>query len=210
MTSSSHVWFPDLGDEIWDLEGAGIFSIFPLGEKIRLNILAEDGGAGLGFTELCIVMEEMSRACAAVALSFTTHSNLSVNQIARNGSEKQKSKYLPKVFHPLEVKEKLDFTQQIFPTDFVYLLLRLKNMVRARRQDRYNRANSLKNSPKVRHPRYRVVTSKPLIFSCQNNHIWREIAPQKFERWRPHRILKPGQCTLHSVMIFKPFPLCFS
>ncbi|GBO17518.1 Isovaleryl-CoA dehydrogenase, mitochondrial, partial [Araneus ventricosus] len=97
MASSSHVWFPDLCDEIWDLKGAGIFSIFPLGEKIRLNILDEDGGAGLGFTELCIVMEEMSRACAAVALSFTTHSNLSVNQIARNGSEKQKSKYLPKL-----------------------------------------------------------------------------------------------------------------
>ncbi|GBN77919.1 hypothetical protein AVEN_210386-1 [Araneus ventricosus] len=39
MASSSHVWFPDLGDEIWDLKGAGIFSIFPLGEKIRLNVL---------------------------------------------------------------------------------------------------------------------------------------------------------------------------
>ncbi|GBM45427.1 hypothetical protein AVEN_56270-1 [Araneus ventricosus] len=54
MTDSSHVWTPDLGDklsdplgdkfgdlgdEIWDLKGAGIFSIFPLGEKIRLNVL---------------------------------------------------------------------------------------------------------------------------------------------------------------------------
>ncbi|GBM86358.1 hypothetical protein AVEN_159198-1 [Araneus ventricosus] len=38
MASSNHVWFPDLGDfgdEIWDLKGAGIFSIFLLGEKIR-------------------------------------------------------------------------------------------------------------------------------------------------------------------------------
>ncbi|GBN18931.1 hypothetical protein AVEN_79252-1 [Araneus ventricosus] len=35
MASSSHVWFPDLGDELWDLKGAGIFSIFLLGEKIR-------------------------------------------------------------------------------------------------------------------------------------------------------------------------------
>ncbi|GBO12726.1 hypothetical protein AVEN_265360-1 [Araneus ventricosus] len=52
MTSSSHVWFPDLGaklgdkvgdfgDKIWDLKGAGIFSIFPLGEKIRLNVLED-------------------------------------------------------------------------------------------------------------------------------------------------------------------------
>ncbi|GBM75181.1 hypothetical protein AVEN_99574-1 [Araneus ventricosus] len=46
MARSSHVWFPDLGDhfgdkfgdfddEIWGLKGAGIFSIFLLGEKIR-------------------------------------------------------------------------------------------------------------------------------------------------------------------------------
>ncbi|GBM93673.1 hypothetical protein AVEN_42602-1 [Araneus ventricosus] len=43
MTGSSHVWTPDLGDhlsdkigdEIWDLKGAGIFSISLLGEKIR-------------------------------------------------------------------------------------------------------------------------------------------------------------------------------
>ncbi|GBM87098.1 hypothetical protein AVEN_194092-1 [Araneus ventricosus] len=34
MTSSSHVWFPDLGNEIWDIKGAGIFSIFLLGENI--------------------------------------------------------------------------------------------------------------------------------------------------------------------------------
>ncbi|GBN19973.1 hypothetical protein AVEN_149227-1 [Araneus ventricosus] len=43
MTSSSHVWFPDLGakfgDEIWDLKGAGIFSISLLAEEIRLNVL---------------------------------------------------------------------------------------------------------------------------------------------------------------------------
>ncbi|GBN40215.1 hypothetical protein AVEN_231467-1 [Araneus ventricosus] len=39
MTNSSQVWTPDfgdhLGDEIWDLKGAGIFSISLLGEKIR-------------------------------------------------------------------------------------------------------------------------------------------------------------------------------
>ncbi|GBM32265.1 hypothetical protein AVEN_275033-1 [Araneus ventricosus] len=42
MTDSSHVWTPDLGDfgdEIWDLKGAGIFSISLLAEEIRLNVL---------------------------------------------------------------------------------------------------------------------------------------------------------------------------
>ncbi|GBM39117.1 hypothetical protein AVEN_162636-1 [Araneus ventricosus] len=40
-------WTPDLGDhfgnkfgdEIWDLKGAGIFSISLLGQEIRLNVL---------------------------------------------------------------------------------------------------------------------------------------------------------------------------
>ncbi|GBN25720.1 hypothetical protein AVEN_259455-1 [Araneus ventricosus] len=45
MTDSSHVWTPDLGDkfgdEIWDLKGAGIFSISLLAEEIRLNVLED-------------------------------------------------------------------------------------------------------------------------------------------------------------------------
>lgn len=43
------------------------------------------------------MLEELSRVSAAIALSYGAHSNLCVNQIARNGNEKQKAKYLPKV-----------------------------------------------------------------------------------------------------------------
>jgi acyl-CoA dehydrogenase len=39
----------------------------------------------------------MSRASAAVGLSYGAHSNLCVNQIRRNGNEAQKRKYLPKL-----------------------------------------------------------------------------------------------------------------
>src|SRR3974377_396813 len=42
-------------------------------------------------------MEEMSRASAAVGLSYGAHSNLCVNQIRRNGTEAQKRKCLPKL-----------------------------------------------------------------------------------------------------------------
>src|SRR4026209_1822407 len=42
-------------------------------------------------------MEEISRASAAVGLSYGAHSNLCVNQLRRNGSEQQKKKYLPKL-----------------------------------------------------------------------------------------------------------------
>ena len=39
----------------------------------------------------------MSRASAAIALSYGAHSNLCVNQISRHGTEEQKAKFLPKV-----------------------------------------------------------------------------------------------------------------
>jgi hypothetical protein len=57
---------------------------------------ADYGGMGMGYTEHCIVMEELSRASGSVALSYGAHSNLCVNQISRNGNEAQKKKYLPK------------------------------------------------------------------------------------------------------------------
>lgn len=56
------------------------------------------GGSELGYFEHCLIMEEMSRASGAIALSYGAHSNLCVNQFNRNASEEQKEKYLPKVF----------------------------------------------------------------------------------------------------------------
>lgn len=43
------------------------------------------------------LLQELSRASGSVALSYGAHSNLCINQIVRNGSEAQKSKYLPKL-----------------------------------------------------------------------------------------------------------------
>ncbi|CAH1793946.1 unnamed protein product [Owenia fusiformis] len=58
---------------------------------------AKYGGSECGYMEHVIVMEEMSRASAAIALSYGAHSNLCVNQIVRNGSDAQRDKYLPKL-----------------------------------------------------------------------------------------------------------------
>jgi len=55
------------------------------------------GGAGLGYLEHCVAMEEISRASGSVGLSYGAHSNLCVNQINRNGNDAQKKKYLPKL-----------------------------------------------------------------------------------------------------------------
>ena len=62
-----------------------------------ITVEEEHGGAGLGYVEHAIAMEEVSRASASVALSYGAHSNLCVNQIRRNGSEDQKRRYLPKL-----------------------------------------------------------------------------------------------------------------
>ncbi len=62
-----------------------------------ITVEEEWGGAGLGYLEHCLAMEEVSRASASVGLSYGAHSNLCVNQICRNGSEEQKRRYLPKL-----------------------------------------------------------------------------------------------------------------
>jgi isovaleryl-CoA dehydrogenase len=54
-----------------------------------------DGGLGLGYLEHVVACEEVSRASAAIGLSYGAHSNLCVNQIRRWGSPEQKAKYLP-------------------------------------------------------------------------------------------------------------------
>jgi isovaleryl-CoA dehydrogenase len=64
---------------------------------LGLTVSEEYGGAQLGYLAHVVAMEEISRASAAVGLSFGAHSNLCVNQLHRNGSPAQKVKYLPKL-----------------------------------------------------------------------------------------------------------------
>lgn len=68
-----------------------------MGKLGLLGITVEQqyGGAGMGYLQHAIVMEEISRACAAIGLSYGAHSNLCVNQIYRFGTDKQRHKYLP-------------------------------------------------------------------------------------------------------------------
>jgi isovaleryl-CoA dehydrogenase len=69
------------------------------GELGVLGVTVEEewGGAGMGYLEHVVAMEEISRASASVGLSYGAHSNLCVNQIRRNGSEEQKQRYLPRL-----------------------------------------------------------------------------------------------------------------
>lgn len=88
-----------LADQV-DRENAFPNHLWPLfGELGLLGITAdpEYGGAGMGYIDHVIVMEELSRASASIALSYGAHSNLCVNQIHLNGTKAQKEKYLPKL-----------------------------------------------------------------------------------------------------------------
>lgn len=70
-----------------------------LGKLGVLGITVEEkyGGSGLGYLEHVVVMEEISRASAAIGLSYGAHSNLCLNQINLNGNHEQKSRYLPQL-----------------------------------------------------------------------------------------------------------------
>jgi len=70
-----------------------------LGDLGLLGITVDEefGGTNMGYLAPVIAMEEVSRASAAVGLSYGAHSNLCVNQIRRNGTPAQKQKYLPKL-----------------------------------------------------------------------------------------------------------------
>jgi len=64
---------------------------------LGITVEEEFGGTGLGYLAHVVAMEEISRASAAVGLSYGAHSNLCVNQIRKNGTPEQKAKYLPRL-----------------------------------------------------------------------------------------------------------------
>lgn len=64
---------------------------------LGVTVTEEFGGSDMGYLAHTVAMEEISRASAGIGLSYGAHSNLCVNQLAKNGSQAQKEKYLPKL-----------------------------------------------------------------------------------------------------------------
>ncbi|GAC1633450.1 MAG: isovaleryl-CoA dehydrogenase [Nevskia sp.] len=64
---------------------------------LGLTVPEEYGGTPMGYLAHVVAMEEISRASGSIGLSYGAHSNLCVNQLAKNGSEAQKKKYLPQL-----------------------------------------------------------------------------------------------------------------
>ena len=104
-----------------------------LGSLGLLGITVEEqyGGNPMGYLAHIVAMEEISRASASVGLSYGAHSNLSVNQIHRNGNPAQKKKYLPKLVSGEHVGA-LAMTEPNAGSDVVSMKLRAD-----RKGDRY-------------------------------------------------------------------------
>ena len=68
-----------------------------LGELGFMGVIfpEEYGGAGLGYIEFVIVVEELGRVDPSISLSVAAHNGLGTNHIFRFGNEEQKKKYLP-------------------------------------------------------------------------------------------------------------------
>jgi alkylation response protein AidB-like acyl-CoA dehydrogenase len=84
----------------WDEE-----SVFPMDvvkELGKLGIMGvlfptEYGGAGLGYVEYVLAIEELSRVDGSVGIIVAAHNSLCSNHIFTVGNEEQKKKYIPKL-----------------------------------------------------------------------------------------------------------------
>jgi alkylation response protein AidB-like acyl-CoA dehydrogenase len=68
-----------------------------LGELGYLGVIfpEELGGAGMGYLEYAIILEELSRVDGSVGLIVAAHTSLCSNHIYRSGTEDQRRRYLP-------------------------------------------------------------------------------------------------------------------
>ncbi len=64
---------------------------------LGITVSEEYGGSNMGYLAHIVAMEEISRASAAIGLSYGAHSNLCVNQINRHGTAEQKERFLHKL-----------------------------------------------------------------------------------------------------------------
>jgi len=96
-----------------------------------ITVSEEDGGVGMGYLAHVVAMEEVSRASAAVGLSYGAHSNLCVNQIARWGTPAQRAAFLPDLLSGRHVGS-LAMSEADAGSDVIGMKLRAE-----KRNDRY-------------------------------------------------------------------------
>lgn len=70
-----------------------------LGEDgfLGVTLPETEGGLGLTYVAQAVVLEEIARLSPALALSVGAHSNLCADNLARNGTEDQRKRFLPEL-----------------------------------------------------------------------------------------------------------------
>ncbi len=70
-----------------------------MGKLGMMGVLVPEkyGGAGLGYFEYKIIIEEVAKVCGSIGLSLAAHNSLCTGHILAFGNENQKQKYLPKL-----------------------------------------------------------------------------------------------------------------
>ena len=84
----------------WDEESR--FPLETIKELGRLGLMGivfppEYGGAGMGYIEYVLAIEELSRVDGSVGIIVAAHTSLGTNHIFLAGTEEQKCKYVPKL-----------------------------------------------------------------------------------------------------------------
>ncbi len=84
----------------WDEKQEFPIPVFKeLGKLGMMGVLVPEqyGGAGLGYYEYKVVIEEISKVCGSIGLSVAAHNSLCTGHIMTFANEEQKKKYLPKL-----------------------------------------------------------------------------------------------------------------
>ncbi len=92
----------EIAPHVMEWDEASKFPLDTIKELGRLGLMGaifptEYGGAGMGYIEYVIAVEELSRVDGSVGIIVAAHTSLCSNHIFVAGNEEQKRKYIPKL-----------------------------------------------------------------------------------------------------------------
>src|SRR6202142_3910421 len=92
----------EIGPHVLEWDEEQIFPLDAIKQAGKLGLMGaifpeEFGGAGLGYIEYAIIIEELSRVDPSVGLIVAAHNSLCTNHIYLAGTREQKQKYIPKL-----------------------------------------------------------------------------------------------------------------
>ena len=92
----------EIGPHVLEWDEEQIFPLEVIKKAGKLGLMGaifpeELGGAGLGYIDYAIIIEELARVDPSVGLIVAAHNSLCTNHIYLAGSDDQKQKYIPKL-----------------------------------------------------------------------------------------------------------------